>query len=172
MNRPYYSYRLAQPDDLNLLIYWDRQPHVILSDHDDPWEWTREDLAANPPWRTYWIMQVDGRDVGVIQIIDPALEETHYWGEMPPNQRALDIWIGEATDLGKGYGTEFMKIALSHCFANPMVAAVWVDPLESNRRVHSFYESLGFSYVEHRWFDKDYCRVYRIGRASYSEHHG
>lgn len=172
MNRPQFSYRLVQPGDLSLLIHWDQQPHVILSDNDDSWEWTLEDLTATPPWRSLWITQVDGRDVGVIQIIDPEQEETHYWGDIAPNQRAIDIWIGEASDLGKGYGTGFMKMALAYCFSDQEVEAVWVDPLETNRRVHPFYESLGFEWVENRWFGGDYCRVYRMDRASYYVHHG
>ncbi len=155
-----------------MLIHWDQQPHVMLSDNNDSWEWSPEDLAVNPPWRSLWITQVDGRDVGVIQIIDPEQEDTHYWGQMPPNQRALDIWIGEASDLGHGYGTEFMKMALAYCFSDQEVEAVWVDPLESNRRVHPFYESLGFSYVEHRWFDQDFCRIFRIDRSTYLSYHG
>jgi len=172
MKRPQCSYRLAVPADLSTLRYWDQQPHVILSDNDESWEWTLKDLTDNPSWQSLWITQVDGRDVGVIQIIDPAEEETHYWGEMPPHQRALDIWIGEAHDLGKGYGTAFMKMALEHCFSDPKVEAVWVDPLETNQRVHSFYELLGFEWVANRWFDKDYCRVYRMDRSAYQVHYG
>ena len=54
-----------------------------------------------------------------IQIIDPALEESHYWGDVPENLRAIDIWIGEETDLGKGYGTQMMQLALARCFGVP-----------------------------------------------------
>lgn len=43
--------------------------------------------------------------IGVIQVIDPAGEETQYWGNIGEGYRAIDIWIGEAEDLGKGYGT-------------------------------------------------------------------
>ena len=43
-----------------------------------------------------------------MQIIDPLAEPTHYWGEVEPNLRALDIWIGEKDALGRGYGTAMM----------------------------------------------------------------
>ncbi|MBW4489639.1 MAG: acetyltransferase [Trichocoleus desertorum ATA4-8-CV12] len=52
------------------------------------------------------IAEIEGRAIGFIQIIDPTLEESHYWGDIAANLRAIDIGIGEATDLGKGYGTK------------------------------------------------------------------
>mgnify|MGYP003467119708 CR=1 FL=1 len=36
-----------------------------------------------------------------MQIIDPALEESHYWGDIGPDLRAIDIWIGSPGDLGR-----------------------------------------------------------------------
>ena len=64
------------------------------------------------------IAELDGRPIGFVQIIDPAREESHYWGDAPGGLRAIDIWVGEADDLGKGYGTEIMKLALVRCFTD------------------------------------------------------
>ena len=107
---------------------------------------------------------MDGRPIGFVQIIDPALEEDHYWGDVPPGLRALDIWIGEAADLGKGYGTEMMREACARCFAEAAVTAILIDPLASNVRAHRFYERLGFRFVERRRFGEDDCCVYRLDR--------
>ena len=46
----------------------------------------------------------------------------------------LVTWIGEAADLGRGYGTQMMRLALDRCFAPPEVSAVIIDPLASNTR--------------------------------------
>lgn len=81
--------------------------------------------------------------------------------------RALDIWIGLAADLGKGYGTNMMKLALYKCFEPPEVNAVLIDPLKSNYRAHKFYERLGFQFVEERMFGEDNCRVYQLTRKQY-----
>jgi ribosomal protein S18 acetylase RimI-like enzyme len=62
--------------------------------------------------------------------------------------RAIDIWIGEAADLGRGYGTRMMRHALERCFADPAVKAVLIDPLASNTRARRFYERLGFRCIE------------------------
>ena len=160
---PYPAIRLrdASLNDLSLLQYWDEQPHTVASDPNDDWNWPVE-LGRKPSWREQLIAELDGRPIGFIQIIDPAKEETHYWGEVPPNLRAIDIWIGEAADLGQGYGTQMMTLAIERCFATPTVTAILIDPLESNVRAHQFYERLGFQLLEKRWFDQDFCRVYQL----------
>lgn len=158
--------RDATPNDVALLQHWDEQPHVIDSDPNDDWNWEQE-LARKPEWREQLIAESEGRPVGFIQIIDPLREESHYWGDVPANLRAIDIWIGEKEDLGKGYGTVMMNLALERCFSDEKVTAVLIDPLASNKKAHRFYERLGFRFVEKRNFGVDECFVYRLERADW-----
>ena len=158
--------RPATSADLDMLRHWDEQPHVVNADPNDDWGWEIE-LDRTPDWREQLIAEIDGRAIGFIQIIDPALEDSHYWGDCEPNLRAIDIWIGEETDLGKGYGTQMMQLALTRCFAEYAVTAVLIDPLASNTRAHRFYERLGFQFVEPRRFGEDDCFVYRLNRADW-----
>jgi aminoglycoside 6'-N-acetyltransferase len=164
---PDLNLRPATPADLAVLRHWDEQPHVIESDPNDDWAWEVE-LHRNPDWREQLIAEVDGRPIGFVQIIDPAREDSHYWGNVPAGLRAIDIWIGEEADLGRGYGTRMMRLALDRCFADPEVAAVLIDPLASNTRAHRFYERLGFHFVERRRFGQDDCFVYRLDRTDYT----
>ncbi|WP_081972521.1 GNAT family N-acetyltransferase [Leptolyngbya sp. KIOST-1] len=99
--------------DVGLLRHWDEQPHVNAADPNDDWGWEVE-LGRTPAWREQFIAELKGRPIGFLQIIDPAQEDSHYWGEVPAHLRAIDIWIGEPTELGKGYGTTMMKLALGH----------------------------------------------------------
>ncbi|GHB55187.1 GNAT family N-acetyltransferase [Persicitalea jodogahamensis] len=161
------SLRPATPDDLSLLKQWDEQPHVLESDPDDDWQWETE-LQRSPVWREQLIAELEGRPIGFVQIIDPRLEDTRYWGDVPDGRRAIDIWIGEASDLGRGYGTQMMRLALDRCFAIPTVDSVWVDPLETNTRAHRFYERIGFEFVEKKRFDDQDCSIYQIKRKTYS----
>ena len=93
--------RPATVDDAGLLAGWDREPHVIACSTDDPdadiafggIEW-REELSDQSEVSFYRIAEVDGRAIGVMQVIDPHREPTRYWGDIEPNLRALDIWIG------------------------------------------------------------------------------
>jgi aminoglycoside 6'-N-acetyltransferase len=158
--------RWATPADLALLRHWDEHPHVIAAAPNDHWDWQAE-LARRPAWRELLIAEEGGRPIGFIQIIDPAEEETRYWGETPPGLRAIDIWIGEAADLGRGHGTRMMRLALERCFADPSVTAVLVDPLAANVRAHRFYMRLGFVPVGHRRFGEDDCLVHRLERVDW-----
>ena len=160
--------RDTTPEDLQLLRHWDEQPHTVASDPNDDWNW-EEELYKKPDWREQLIAELDGRPIGFIQIIDPAKEQSHYWGDVEDNLRAIDIWIGEKEDLGKGYGTIMMKQAIERCFRHPAVTAVIIDPLESNIRAHRFYERLGFRFVEKRRFGEDDCYVYRLERERFNE---
>lgn len=157
------KFRAATIKDLSLLQHWDEQPHTVASDPNDDWGWETE-LLRSPEWREQLIAELDDRPIGFVQIIDPLQEDSHYWGEVPANLRAIDIWIGEADDLGKGYGTEMMHQAIERCFAAPEVSAVIIDPLASNVRARKFYERLGFTFVENRTFDEDFCAVYSLVR--------
>jgi aminoglycoside 6'-N-acetyltransferase len=159
--------RPATSADLDLLRHWDEQPHVIDADPNDDWHWEIE-LNRTPQWREQLIAELDDRPIGFIQIIDPALEESHYWGDVPMNLRAIDIWIGKATDLGKGYGTQMMELALVRCFADPLVTAVLIDPLANNTRAHRFYQRLGFQVLDRRQFGEDDCLVHGLSREDWT----
>lgn len=164
---PSISFRHATIDDLALLKHWDEQPHVKASDPDD-WGWG-EDLLKFPHWREQLIAELNGRPLGFVQIIDPAEEESHYWGEVPKDLRAIDIWIGEKEDLGKGYGTIMMNMAIARCFANKRVTAILIDPLETNTKAIRFYERIGFQFVETKVFGRDICSVMRFDRKDWTE---
>jgi aminoglycoside 6'-N-acetyltransferase len=160
--------RPATPEDLPRLRRWDEQPHVVAANPSDDWGWEVE-LGRSPEWRELLIAELGDRPIGFVQIIDPAREDGHYWGAVPADLRAIDIWIGEAADLGQGYGTAMMRLALARCFAAPGVTAVLVDPLGANTRAHRFYERLGFRFVEDRRFGPDDCRVYRLERTDWMD---
>ena len=158
--------RLATPADVDLLRYWDEQPHIKASDPNDDWGWEVE-LNRDPDWREQLIALLEGRPIGFIQIIDPASEDSHYWGDVAHNLRAIDIWIGEEADLGKGYGTFLMQQAIARCFADPEVTAILIDPLASNTRAQRFYQRFGFKFMEARRFGDDDCFVYRLNRRDW-----
>lgn len=162
--------RPATPIDLDLLRRWDEAPHVIAADPHDDWNWEVE-LARNPEWREQLVAEVDDVPIGFVQIIDPAREDSHYWGDCPDSLRAIDIWIGEAGRLGRGFGTRMMTAAIERCFEHPSVQAILIDPLASNARARRFYERLGFRFVEVRRFGDDDCAVYGLDRVSWAARH-
>ena len=162
--------RLATIDDIALIRIWDKQPHVLESAGDFfEFDWEGE-IPRDVDWRELLIAEVEGRVIGMIQIIDPEREESHYWGEVPPDLRAIDIWIGDPADIGRGYGSEMMRRAIERCFAPPKVSAILVDPLVANTRAHRFYERFGFRRMERRVFGADDCYVFRLDRRDWAAH--
>lgn len=168
--------RIATAADVPVLERWDLDPTVIASTTDDLAEtvahgegndWA-ENIAMHQDdvWE-HWIAEVDGRPIGAMQMCDPHLEPTHYWGEIESNLRALDIWIGEAEARGKGHGEAMMRLAFTRCFANPAVTAIVIDPLNSNARAHTFYQRLGFVPTHRQTFGEDDCLVHKLTRADW-----
>lgn len=160
--------RHATIHDLETLSFWDSMQHVIDSDPNDDWNWQFE-LCRQPEWREQLLAELNGREIGIIQIIDPFHEESQYWGEVEPNKRAIDIWIGFEEDLGKGYGTEMMHLAIGRCFHDPKVTSILIDPLVSNKRAIKFYRRLGFKFLERRNFGTSECQVYELKRSHWEK---
>ena len=155
--------RPATISDIDLVKYWDTKQHVIDCDPDGEWDWEKE-LNRNPEWREQLIAQSNGEPIGFIQIIDPYLEETRYWGKVEPTKRAIDIWIGEERNLNRGYGTRMMELAIEKCFRNEFVEGILIDPLKSNIKAQRFYKKLGFKFVEERDFDDTPCVIFELSR--------
>lgn len=155
--------RPATIKDLDLVKYWDTKQHVIDCDPDEDWNWEIE-LSRNPEWREQLIAELNSEPIGFVQIIDPFLEETHYWGEVEPNKRAIDIWIGEEHNLNKGYGTKIMELAIEICFKDESVEGILIDPLKSNIKAQRFYRRIGFKFIEEKEFDGAPCVVYELKR--------
>lgn len=175
-----FGFRRATLDDAATLERWDHDPVVIAATTDNPdaskafgdHDW-RKELPKQSTVDFYLIAELDGRPFGAMQIIDPYLEPTHYWGEIEPNLRAIDIWIGEPSCRGKGFGQYMMDAAISGCFAEPDVKAIIIDPLNSNTRAHRFYQSLGFKPTHRQVFNgEDDCLVHRLERADWKPHQG
>ena len=125
------------------------------------------EIEAGSPLSFHVIAEADGRPIGVMQVCDPHLEPTHYWGEIEPDLRAIDIWIRPPDALNRGYGTQMMTLAMNDAFADPKVKAIVIDPLNTNVDAHRFYQRLGFGIVGRRMFDEDDCLVMRLDRATW-----
>jgi aminoglycoside 6'-N-acetyltransferase len=66
--------------------------------------------------------------------------------------------------------SEMMRLAIDRCFSSPEVTAIFIDPLASNVKARKFYERLGFSFVENRTFDEDFCAVYKLDRSDWEKY--
>jgi aminoglycoside 6'-N-acetyltransferase len=168
--------RQATLADVSSLEHWDADPDVIACATDDPdaekafegviWP---DEIAMGSDATCYYIAELDGRPIGAMQVIDPHLEPTHYWGEIEPNLRAIDIWIGDDADRNQGHGRAMMAAVINRCFEEPSVTAIVIDPLNSNTEAHRFYQRLGFKMVGRRMFGEDDCLAHRLERVDWRE---
>lgn len=166
--------RPATMDDAELLEAWSKEPHVITATTDDRSAVTAfqdavwvDELASQSDVNRYLIAELAGRPIGAMQVIDPHLEPTHYWGDIEPHVRAIDIWLGPPDALGKGYGEQMMRIVCRRCFDDPSVNSIVIDPLASNVRAIKFYERMGFNAIERRRFGDDHCLVHKLTREDW-----
>lgn len=106
--------RPATSADVAVIRHWNQQPHIIAAKGNEDWGWETE-LKKALDWREQLIAEVDGSLIGFVQIIDPARDESHYWGGVAEGLRAIDIWIGEESELRKGYGTQMIKRRSNFC---------------------------------------------------------
>lgn len=179
--------RTATVADIPTLERWDLDPDVISSTSDDPEQsvafgeendWNENFALYQPDVWEYWVAEVanpDGtrRPIGAMQMIDPHVEPTHYWGDVEPNLRALDIWIGEPEARSQGYGAEMMRLGIERSFEKPEVTAIIIDPLASNTRAHKFYQRVGFKPTHRQTFNdgEDDCLVHRLTRDDWRAKH-
>jgi aminoglycoside 6'-N-acetyltransferase len=160
--------RKAARPDIALLRYWDEQPHRKESDPNADWQWETEvDRAC--PWRQQLIAELDDHPIGYVEILHCAMDEEHYWGDVPETWAAIDIWIGEETNIARGYGTQMLRAAVAICFSREDIETVVLDPIATNIRARKFYERNGFKLVEERWFGEDHCAVYRLNRHAWED---
>lgn len=168
--------RPATIKDAPILRAWDEKEYLKAISGDEEfndWDWENE-LQRTPPWRLQFmavpVESEENSPIGFVQIIDPLLEDTHYWGEdCEANLRAIDIWIGEEDYLGRGYGTAMMTEALFRCFGDEGVVGVLVDPMSHNERAHGFYQKFGFRPIGIRFFGPDKCLVHRLDRVDWEK---
>jgi aminoglycoside 6'-N-acetyltransferase len=174
--------RWAHLSDKAVLERWDYDPDVIAATTDGEAEkafgdhdWGRE-LPKQSDVDRYFIAEwaasaedVDARPVGAMQVIDAAREPTHYWGDVAENQMAVDIWIGDPADRGRGYGSVMMKMAEMLCFSDPRITAIIIDPLNSNTDAHRFYQRLGYRPTHRQTFNgEDDCLVHILTRDAWN----
>ena len=74
---------------------------------------------------------------------------------------AVDIWVGDAADRGRGYGSRMVQLALDRCATVHGAMTVLVHPLASNVDAHRFYRACGFEPMGERILDGDRCLVHR-----------
>lgn len=97
-----------------------------------------------------FIIEVDGQQIGYIQYYnkyDFPPEQGYSVEGLPDSLAALDFYIGEPESLGKGIGSQALKLFLKEHVLKKFDAC-FVDPDAANKAAMRTYEKAGFSVVK------------------------
>jgi aminoglycoside 6'-N-acetyltransferase-1b len=137
--------------DLPLLHSWLQQPHVL------EW-WGNENLTILESVREKYLPRIQepyhvrplialrgGHPIGYCQSYVVCDHGDGWWeGETDRGARGCDQFIGDASLLGQGIGTQLVQALLAYIFTDPAVTKVQTDPAPDNARAIRCYEKAGF----------------------------
>lgn len=94
------------------------------------------------------------------------------------HQRAeIGLFIGEASDRGKGYGQEIIKLLVDYCFRYLNLNNIMLKVFSGNVAAINTYRKCGFKeigkrarcyFVENKWHDEIYMEILRDEMPAYS----
>ena len=151
MSAPSIALRDVRPDDSERLMTWRNLPEVsawMYSDHViSPEEHARWFAAAMAdPSRRYWIIELDGAPVGLVNLADISHEH---------RKCAWAYYLADPATRGKGVGAYVEFRMLDHVFGDLGLNKLWCEVLVANESVWKLHESFGFRrealYRDHIW---------------------
>lgn len=153
-------------DHFNLLHKWIQEPHV--------WQWWGEGKSwtfdeIKEKYSSYtlchkiefgvkktihpFIIKLQGKPIGFIQYYNAfdfprtGFDVESVWDDKNGTLAALDFYIGDSTYIGKGLGSEVLRIFLQNQVFKQYNACL-VDPEKNNKTALKAYSKSGFSTVQ------------------------
>jgi aminoglycoside 6'-N-acetyltransferase len=127
-----------------LLLSWLVQPHWRQW-WGEPDEELRLIYAVEDGEHEPYLAHVDARPVAYVQAWWPSQHPDLPWQHgLSRDTRGIDISIGDAADLGKGYGTLIIRHFAAKLFAEGAPRLV-IDPDLTNERAIACYLKAGFT---------------------------
>lgn len=161
------------PADYALLARWLSDERVLefYEGRDHPYSYEQVVQEFGPEGKadeeelTACILVFEEQPAGYLQFYLADSEEYSFEGE--GRVYALDLFIGEADLWGKGLGTRFIQLLLTHLFEE--LGADWVilDPHVDNPRAIRAYEKCGFRKIKllpgHEFHEGRYVDCWLMG---------
>lgn len=139
------------PADSDHLFTWRNLPDIrrwMYTDH----EIGREEhdrwfaAASQDPSRKYWIVELDGRPVGLANLADIA----------PAHRKATwAYYLADPAVRGRGIGAYVEFLVIEHVFSAMKLGKLWCEVLVDNKGVIKLHETFGFQrealFRQHVW---------------------
>lgn len=137
---PQVELRAVEARDKPRLLDWRNRPDVarwMYTDHtispDEHDRWFAGALAD--PHRRYWIIEVDGRPVGLANLYDISPEH---------HKAGWAYYLADPDLRGKGVGAYVEFWMIEHVFREEGLTKLWCEVLVENESVWKLHESFGF----------------------------
>lgn len=148
---PRVDLRSVGPGDRARLLDWRNSPevarwmysdHVITPAEHDRWF----EAALADPRRRYWIIEVDGRPVGLANLYDIDRQN---------RKTGWAYYLADPDLRGKGVGAYVEFWVIEHVFGEAGLSRLWCEVLVENEAVWKLHESFGFQrealFRQHVW---------------------
>ena len=143
------GFRPVEEKDLHRLFAWHQLPHV-----QQWWDLEPPEVFANwdffvatyhfkmaCSWQRLFIVYSQGMPIGYVQAYDVNQDQRF---AQPPGTVGIDIFIGETSFLGRGYGGLMLRQLLDVLKKDSSITKVVIDPHSHNLRAIRCYEKVGF----------------------------
>lgn len=141
---------LELPRDLARLHSWVTHPKAVF------WEMqgaSIEDVAndyalvADSPHHDAWLGRVDGTPAFLVETYDPAHSELAGLPELRPGDLGMHVLVAPTDYPVRGFTRRVFRAVMEHCFADPSVRRVVVEPDVRNERIAALNKAAGFEVV-------------------------
>ena len=132
--------RPATAEDRDRLLEWRNQPEVarwMYTDHritsEDHAHWFATALVD--PRRRYWVIEADGKPVGLANLYDLAPEH---------GRSSWAYYLADPSTRGQGIGAVVEYWVIEHVFGGLGLNKLWCEVLIDNEGVWKLHEGFGF----------------------------
>lgn len=145
----YFEFKPLTEQDLPLLYSWINQPAVAQWWEDVGVDWHtfkgKYLNKCNSGFEFPFIVHAAESPFGYIEYYEARSVGNGWW----PDQQddgvyGIDVFIGDASSLGHGYGTLFIRRFVENLFSLDYVKKIIIDPAVTNLRAIRCYEKVGF----------------------------
>ncbi|MFI4965091.1 MAG: UDP-4-amino-4,6-dideoxy-N-acetyl-beta-L-altrosamine N-acetyltransferase [Caulobacterales bacterium] len=137
---PHVVLRPLQTDDRDRLLAWRNLPEIarwMYSDHaitaEEHARWFQG--ALGDARRRYWIVEADGRPVGLANLYDLAPEH---------GRTSWAYYLADPSTRGQGIGAFVEYWVIEHVFGDLGLNKLWCEVLIGNEAVWRLHEGFGF----------------------------
>ncbi len=139
------TFKPLKESDFQLIYTWIQQPH-IKQWWSDPEEWdqfvAKYQQKITSEYRGCFIILSDTTPIGYIQWYNA--NKFPEWPHEPEGTYGMDLFIGNPDFLGKGLGTEIVKLFTQMLFKKPAVKRIIINPDVNNLAAIRCYQKAGF----------------------------